>query len=26
VVDAHGRLWLCTKNGTPGTWRKVALV
>jgi hypothetical protein len=26
LVDSRGRLWLCTTTGTPGTWRKVALV
>jgi len=24
LVDADGRLWLCTKTGTPGTWRRLA--
>jgi hypothetical protein len=26
VVDHTGRLWVCTKVGTPGTWRQVAFV
>jgi hypothetical protein len=26
LVDARGKPWLCTKSGTPGTWRQLALV
>jgi hypothetical protein len=26
LVDNVGDLYLCTANGTPGTWRQVALV
>jgi hypothetical protein len=26
VVDHGGKLWLCTKPGTPGTWKQVAFV
>jgi hypothetical protein len=25
IVDSTGALWLCTANGTPGTWKKVSL-
>jgi hypothetical protein len=24
LVDARGRLWICTRAGTPGTWRQLA--
>lgn len=24
LVDAGGRLWICTRAGTPGTWRQLA--
>jgi hypothetical protein len=26
VVDSRGRLWLCTKGGSPGTWKQLAFV
>jgi hypothetical protein len=26
LVDSAGRPWLCTKGGTPGTWRQIAFV
>lgn len=26
LVDSKGRLWLCAKAGTPGTWKKLAFV
>jgi hypothetical protein len=25
-VDSRGKLWLCTKGGSPGTWRQLAFV
>ena len=26
LVDSKGKLWLCTKAGTPGTWKQLAFV
>jgi hypothetical protein len=26
LVDSKGKLWLCTKAGTPGTWKQIAFV
>jgi hypothetical protein len=26
VVDHAGKLWACTKAGTPGTWKQIAFV